>query len=76
MCLAQGHNTVTPVRLEPAAPRSQVKLSITVVKPVLSGHIKIDKTKVSMENEGQKYCSKLPMAHSAILLTCIKQNRS
>ena len=25
MCLAQGHNTVVPVRLEPAAPRSQVK---------------------------------------------------
>ena len=25
MCLAQGHNTVTPVRLEPAAPRSRVK---------------------------------------------------
>ena len=24
MCLAQGHNAVTPVRLEPAAPRSQV----------------------------------------------------
>ena len=29
MCLAQGHNTVTPVRLEPAAPRSRVKHSIT-----------------------------------------------
>ena len=25
--LAQGHNAVTPVRLEPAAPRSQVKHS-------------------------------------------------
>ena len=25
MCLAQGHNAVTPVRLEPAAARSQVK---------------------------------------------------
>ena len=24
MCLAKGHNTVKPVRLEPAAPRSQV----------------------------------------------------
>ena len=24
MCLAQGHNTVTPVRLEPVAPRSGV----------------------------------------------------
>ena len=29
MCLAQGHNTVTPVRLEPAAPLSQVKHSTT-----------------------------------------------
>ena len=25
MCLAQGHKTVMPVRLEPAAPRSRVK---------------------------------------------------
>ena len=25
MCLAQGHNTVTPERLEPVAPRSRVK---------------------------------------------------
>ena len=29
MCLAQGHNTVTPVRLEPLTPRSQVKYSTT-----------------------------------------------
>ena len=29
MCLAQGHNTVTQVRLEPAAPRSRVKHSST-----------------------------------------------
>ena len=29
MCLAQGHNAVMPVRLEPAAPRSQVKHSTT-----------------------------------------------
>ena len=29
MCLAQGHNPVTPVRLEPAAPRSRVKYSTT-----------------------------------------------
>ena len=29
MCLAQGHNAVTPVRLEPAAPRSRVKQSTT-----------------------------------------------
>ena len=29
MCLAQGHNAVTPVRLKPAAPRSPVKHSTT-----------------------------------------------
>ena len=27
MCLAQGHNAVTPVRLEPAAPLSHVHLN-------------------------------------------------
>ena len=34
MCLAQGHNAVTPLRLEPAAPQSRVKHSTT--KPVCS----------------------------------------
>ena len=29
MCVAQGHDTVTPVRLKPAAPRSSVKHSTT-----------------------------------------------
>ena len=29
MCLAEGHNAVTPVRLEPAASRSHVKHSNT-----------------------------------------------
>ena len=29
MCLAQGHNAVTPVRLEPTASRSRVKHSTT-----------------------------------------------
>ena len=29
MCLAQGHNAVTQVSLEPAAPRSRVKHSTT-----------------------------------------------
>ena len=28
-CLAQGHNTVTPVRLEPTIPRSRVEHSTT-----------------------------------------------
>ena len=34
MCLAQGYNAVTPMRLEPVAPRSQVKHSST--EPLLS----------------------------------------
>ena len=38
MCLAQGHNAVKPVRLEPAGPRSRVKYSAT--KPLRS-HDKI-----------------------------------
>ena len=29
MCLAQGHNAVTPARLEPAALRSRIKHSTT-----------------------------------------------
>ena len=29
MCLAQGHNAVMPVSLEPTAPRSQVEHSTT-----------------------------------------------
>ena len=29
MCLAQGHNTLMPVRLEPVTPQSLVKLSTT-----------------------------------------------
>ena len=37
MCLAQGHNAVTPVRLEPAAPRSWVKHSTT--EPLRSRYI-------------------------------------
>ena len=37
MCLAQGHNTVTPVRFEPAAPLSCVKHSTT--EPLHSLHI-------------------------------------
>ena len=32
MCLAQGHNAVTPVTLEPVAPRSRVNLYIDPLK--------------------------------------------
>ena len=38
MCLAQGHNAVTPVRLEPAALRSRVKHSTT--EPLRSQYVK------------------------------------
>ena len=31
LCLAQGHNAVTPVQLEPVAPPSQVKHSTTAL---------------------------------------------
>ena len=37
MCLAQGHNTVTLKRLEPAAPRSRVKHSTTEPLCFLAG---------------------------------------
>ena len=50
------------------------------VKPVLSGHLQIDKTKVLMENgslmkvKGIAECPPpYPLKHSAILLTCIKR---
>ena len=34
MCLAQGHNKVTPVRLDSAAPQSQIKHSTTPLRSV------------------------------------------
>ena len=39
MCLAQGHNSVTLVRLKPASPRSQVKHSTT--EPLCSLNFKV-----------------------------------
>ena len=42
MCLAQGHNAVTLMRLEPAAARSQVKHSTT--EPLLSLSICVSST--------------------------------
>ena len=35
MCLAQGHNVVTLVRLEPAAPWSRVKHSATALPYII-----------------------------------------
>ena len=49
-------------------------LLIKTVKTVLSGHSKIDKTKVLMENGSlMKVESTAECLHSAILLTCIKR---
>ena len=42
MCLAQGHNTVTPVKLEPTAPRSGVKHSTSPIIMLYLGSIGMD----------------------------------
>ena len=39
MCLAQGHNAVARVRLEPATPRSRVKHSTT--EPLRSHYVRL-----------------------------------
>ena len=51
----------------------------STVKPVLSSHLKIDKTKfllwkmvAKLLNAGRKYFRMLSLEHSAIPLTCIK----
>ena len=49
MCLAQGHNTVTLVKLEPVAPPSRVKLSAT--EPLLS-----PESAVTMRRTGPAKC--------------------
>ena len=36
MCLGQGHSAVTPIRLEPAIPRSRVKHSTDQLAPALT----------------------------------------
>ena len=49
---------------------------LDTVKHVLSGHLKIDETEVlttNGSNVGRKYCRMLPLEHSSILLTCIRQ---
>ena len=47
------------------------------VKPVLSGHLKLDKTMVLMENGSLMKVEIItefsPLEHPAILLTCIKR---
>ena len=71
---------MTPVRLEPAAPRSLVKHSTTeplcsrktCVKRPLLKRPKIGFQERLPLNAGQKYCRMLQGEHSAILSTCIK----
>ena len=41
MCLAQGHNTVMPVGLKPATPRSQVKYSTTELPLIRKREVKL-----------------------------------
>ena len=47
MCLAQGHIIVTPVRLELAAPQSQVKHSTT--EPLCSHSNSVDPDHIAPE---------------------------
>ena len=49
---------------------------MNTVKPVLSGHSKIDKTKAVKTNDSlmkSKVLQNALLEHSAILLTCIKR---
>ena len=43
MCLAQGHNAVMPLRLEPASSRSRVKHSTTEPQPSLFHTVKLQR---------------------------------
>ena len=52
MCLAQGHNTLTPVRLEPSAPQSRVKHSTT--EPLHSCQWESDNVTIRHQNENQE----------------------
>ena len=74
------------MRLKPGSPQSKVEHSSTwvhtyhrlqhTVKPVLSCHSKIDKTKVLMTNGSLmqiKSIAECFREHSAILVTCVKR---
>ena len=52
MCLAQGHNTLTPVRLEPSAPQSRVKHSTT--EPLRSCQWESDKSQLDIKTRNQE----------------------
>ena len=55
MCLAQGHNTVMPVRLKPVAPLSRVKHSST--EPLCSLNVVvIDEEPTPDLHLQNKYC--------------------
>ena len=51
MCLAQGHNTVIPVRLEPATPQPRVKHYTTEPLCSLSTKMYVVDTQKSRLNE-------------------------
>ena len=53
MCLAQGHNAVTPVRLEPATPRSRVKHSTEPLRSLSVAKIQMHSKKANNKNPDQ-----------------------
>ena len=55
MCLAQAHNAVTPVRLEPTTPRSREKHSTTESMRSLS---RVDEMKLMIFDSQHKRCRK------------------
>ena len=67
--MLKDHNAVTPVRLEPAAPPSQVKNTTT--EPLCSLFSKLKINYPSMQVNSNAECSK-GIEHSAILLTFIR----
>ena len=86
MCLAQGHNAVTPVRLEPAALRSRVKHSTTEPLRSLSWHMpqqnSISSAAAILRHSSLKMFSYNPLlhrllrsCHSLLLLANIEKNQ-
>ena len=53
MCLAQGHNALTPVRLEPAVLRSRGKQSTT--EPLRSLQKRVKQTKLKNQTAAKMF---------------------
>ena len=67
MCLAQGHNAVAPVRLEPTDTRSRVKHSTTTVSQFLNPE---NKLLYEMKNKSNCYSFAITLL-SSILAKCV-----